>query len=147
MTTRTIERLLSNYPFLFDLLVERREQVLQSYRVSMNFSGRYSSGGHSDPTARVAIKLAAISERGSILKHVPVFMSGLTPWERELILTVWRCGGCMDWRWVARRMKMSPSESRLAWSRLVQSFEAYVGGVSGPDGIAFAGGPLNECQG
>ncbi len=140
MKANTAYNLLAYYPILYKGLEEQREAVLGSYASPLANIGRHGGGGHSDPTASKGVMLADLGETSKALDKVVEFMNTLTPLEREMILTVWRCGTCIDWKWVARHTGMCIGECRKKWNQMTRRFLAFAGAVSGQDGIAFVNG-------
>ncbi|TYO97038.1 hypothetical protein [Desulfallas thermosapovorans] len=147
MNYKTAKALLMYYPVLYRRIADRRELLLGSHVSSLANTGRHGTGGHADPTASKGVMLADLGETSKALDKVVAFMNTLTPLEREMILTVWRCGTCTDWKWVARHTGMCIGECRKKWNQMTRCFLAFAGAVSGPDGTACVGGRQSQSLG
>lgn len=127
---------LAHYPQMWQQLENARQEVFDGLPGGRGeaFATAYNSGsGHSDPTARIALRICDALEGIKELQAVPIFLETLSYSERKLVLERWRSGGFWNLKEARKIWGRDITTQGLhdAWQEVVRKFanylKAYVG--------------------
>jgi hypothetical protein len=127
----THERLLCNYPYLYEDAKTRRSNLENPLRSKDPTSPRISFSKISDPTAQAGMQLYELSKLEELLKRTKRWIDGITDQrERRLLIAVWRASRCgLPVKSAAYEAELSQTNTVLIWGTMLDRFEKYIGGV------------------
>lgn len=135
MTEFEAAKLLLSFPDKWEAQQARREQVLESYRASSDFSGAWSRNRDlSNPTARRAGKLLEIGAQDPTIEAVKKWLAtGPDQKDRTILIDLWRGLGIQT---IIKRRNAWDIHER--WQKMTKGLTRFVGPACDEPGAACA---------